>query len=733
MAKIKFTKKYIKRIVIIVILLVVAFGIFFVVKNKDAIWGKVTDHTTLYTQEQVDKEKDKAYNEGYNDAHTNNVELNKQIEQCLKVIEQDKETIAQHEMAIADRDNKIKENQTTISNKEAEIVRLQNEQNNSNINHAEEIAELQNQISSLQLQNQSLQANNTTNLENIIELNNQITILENQITLLTQQIQANENKVAEYEANKEAWLNSIAYYESFLQALETETQAVAIFEVNGSVYKAQIVTKGASAVVTNPEDTETYSFAGWYVDDTLVENISTYSINTNTKFVAKFISEFNVSFLVDNEIYATTKVSKNGFAILENIPTKDGYEFDGFTINGVDTVDYENYPITADTIFIAKFTKLHTVTFIANDEVITTQKVRNGECTGNNIDVTNWLEEENYVLNSVSLNGTNITDYTNKTIIADITFVLNISKVHTVTFISNNEVVATQKVKDGEYAKEIDGFTKGWRLNDEKVDLTKNKVTENITLIANTEVTSVHYINTKLYSYEGRDVWHIGSSTYYSSEARHYIFSRQTQTWSAKTWKGLSSFNGRNIWTIGENYYYSNGSEQYVLNKATSTWTVKEWNGLLSFNGMYVWNDGENYYYSNNSEQYVLNQETNTWVIKAWNGLTSFIGSNVWNDGENYYYSMKSEHYILNQATSTWVIKVWDGLSNIEFNGSNIWEDEINIYLMFGSQRYILNKEKGTWVKREVFSSVTVYGSWVWTDGYDFYIADGSRNNIFKY
>ena len=42
-------------------------------------------------------------------------------------------------------------------------------------------------------------------------------------------------------------------------------------------------------------------------------------------------------------------------------------------------------------------------------------------------------------------------------------------------------------------------------------------------------------------------------------------------TWSTKTWNGLTSFSANNIWTDGENIYYSTGSSNhYVLNKDTS-------------------------------------------------------------------------------------------------------------------------------------------------------------------
>ena len=126
-------------------------------------------------------------------------------------------------------------------------------------------------------------------------------------------------------------------------------------------------------------------------------------------------------------------------------------------------------------------------------------------------------------------------------------------------------------------------------------------------------------------------------------------------TWSTKTWTGLTGFIGSSIWTDGENIYHSNGSRQYVLDKETSTWSAKTWNGLTSFSASSIWTDGENIYYGSSVNQYVLNKETSTWSTKTWNGLTNFYGSYVWTDGENIYCSAggSGTQYVLNKPTST--------------------------------------------------------------------------------
>ena len=130
-----------------------------------------------------------------------------------------------------------------------------------------------------------------------------------------------------------------------------------------------------------------------------------------------------------------------------------------------------------------------------------------------------------------------------------------------------------------------------------------------------------------------------------------YMTYNEFNSWSKKTWNGLTSFSGGDIWTDGDNIYYSASSTQYVLNKSTSTWSTKSWTGLTSFSGGGIWTDGENIYYSNFSTQYILDKSTSTWTSKSWSGLTNFSGNYIWTDGENIYYSNGSTQRVLDPVT----------------------------------------------------------------------------------
>lgn len=194
-----------------------------------------------------------------------------------------------------------------------------------------------------------------------------------------------------------------------------------------------------------------------------------------------------------------------------------------------------------------------------------------------------------------------------------------------------------------------------------------------------------------------------------------------SQTWSSKSWTGLTSFSASYIWRSTDNrIFYSNGSSgQYELNG--SNWVSMTWgnvskpershiwtdgvydyygdtkyrSGITWYNKTWTWADGRPSYFSDNAKtaiwrdtdgtvyysyannQYVLNGST--WSKKTWNGLTSLDGDGVWHDltGRTFYSGFYGQ-YELNSATSTWSPKTWTGLTSL--SGNCIWNDGHNVY-----------------------------------------------------
>ena len=144
------------------------------------------------------------------------------------------------------------------------------------------------------------------------------------------------------------------------------------------VMETQQVRNGSYANAVSVENTNYKTFNGWLLNGAKVD-LSTYKITGAETFVADIIYSYDVEFISDGATYNSQIIAKNNKVSIPSNPTKQGYEFDGWTIDGSNIVNLTTYSITENTTFVAKFTKIHTVTFIHEDNVIETQQIRDGE------------------------------------------------------------------------------------------------------------------------------------------------------------------------------------------------------------------------------------------------------------------------------------------------------------------------------------------------------------------
>ena len=666
-------------------------------------------------------------------------------------------------------------NENTIASLNSQITSLQTQVTNltnSDEDKSEQITILNNQISTLQNTVSQLQTTNDMNVDTITSLNTQIANLNSQINDMTDVYQNYTSNINSLNNKINDLQTSINYYESYIANLESGEQVVATFEYDGSVYNIQVVNKGSKLSVTTPTDTDRLKFNYWTVDGEQVD-LSTYTISTNTKFVANTTKYYCIQALnTSGDVVKTSYEAENSHIVFKSISgswgySKDGYEFDGWS-NGENVYNLDDYiDITQDMILTPTFTKLHTVTFMYEEETKSTQTIRNGNYATNvTVDSTDYK-----VFNGWKLNGV-ITDISSYKITADTQFIADITYKYDVKFMvddkeHNSQIVTTNcyptlptnPTKDG---YEFDGWSNGENIvNPETIAITgetsywasftqlhtvtftyEGKTISTQTIRNGNYATNVAVDNTTYKVFNGWKVndeivdlysYKITADTQFVANITYYEYQFQ-----AITFNGLSEIRGSYVWTDGTNIYYSYSTNHYVLDKSTNTWTTKTWNGLSSFGGYRVWTDGTNIYWAGSDTWYVLNKSTSTWTKTTWEGaaFNSILVSakyntdnSIWTDGENIYFSCYGTQYVLDKSTNTWNKKTWTGLT--EFYGSGVWTDGENIYYSWGSStHYKLNKDTSTWEKMTWKGFTSFHGPSVWTDGNNIYYSKGTTHYV---
>ncbi len=293
---------------------VLVWGIINFNKVKDGMSG-----SGVYTKEDLNK----SYEDGYNTALTDKEEyvtliasyrdtittLNDNVSQLtsqVTILKNNNKDYSKQVETLSTQKNDLQKqvdnltiiktnNDKTISDLNTQITNLQNQVTNltnSGEDKSEQISQLNNQIVNLQNAVSQLQTTNDMNLNTITSLNTQIANLNNQISEMTLLSQTANTQIASLNNKINELQKSITYYESYIAQLENGEQVVATFEFDGSVYNIQIVNKGSKLSVTTPASTDYKIFNGWKINGSIVD-LSTYTINTNTKIVADITYKYD--------------------------------------------------------------------------------------------------------------------------------------------------------------------------------------------------------------------------------------------------------------------------------------------------------------------------------------------------------------------------------------------------------------------------------------------------------
>ena len=388
-----------------------------------------------------------------------------------------KSNIATHEKALlkALEEKSNLENEVTLLNQACEDLQLRlDELNKQSEVDAEEISNLE---AELLLKNKELE----TVKDNLANKTLEVETLTTNLANVTNERDSLLETVSNQQKQITNLQNSINYYEDYLKNLETEEKVYATFEVDGEVTYIQELYKGAYASHETPV-LEGYKFDGWMVDGSLVE-LTAYPVETNTTFVASFTKLHIVTFVSENEVMQTQQVLNNGKAQNVEVDNTTYKIFNGWILNN-SVVNIEDITITEDTTFVASYTYKYDVSFVVDSET-TSQIVEQGsKPTAVANPVKDGYEFDGWVLNGSIVNPEEV-------VINEATvFTASFTKLHTVTFIYENNTVSTQTVRNNEYAQdvEIENTTykvfNGWLLNGNLVNVESQKITSNVTFDA---------------------------------------------------------------------------------------------------------------------------------------------------------------------------------------------------------------------------------------------------------
>lgn len=414
-------------------------------------------------------------------------EQNTTNQETISALESSKQQLETQVQNLTESNNSnlaiIAENETTISNLQAQVEQLQS----TTGDNTEQIEQLNNTITSLQNLNTQLQQANENNSTTISSLNSQIASLNDQINSLTEISQDSVNIINSLNSQIDELEQTIAYYEDFVSQFEAGDKVIATFEFNGSVYDVQILDKNSTITIEDPSSTDYLQFNYWTVDGEQID-LSSYTITQSTTFVANVTRKYDVKFMIGDQVHNSQIVVENGFATLPENPTKEGYEFDGWSINGIDIVsNITTTQVNSNVTYKAVFTQIHTVTFMSDGQVKSTQSVRNGEYATNvDIESTTYKVFNGWKIDSDIINILQYPIYSSVVFIADYTIKYDVK------FMVDDRVYDSQIVAENSFANLPEDPSKGayytfkgWSINGTSiVNVEDVNVNSNVTYIA---------------------------------------------------------------------------------------------------------------------------------------------------------------------------------------------------------------------------------------------------------
>ena len=217
-----------------------------------------------------------------------------------------------------------------------------------------------------------------------------------------------------------------------------------VFDSNGgSIVETQKVKKSETAVKPNDPTMDGYKFDNWYLDDKVFD-FST-PIEKNITLKAKWIKDagsevkiqkYAIIFNSDGgSSVSSLEVDENGLVKRPSDPTRDGYKFVGWLLNGKD-YDF-NTPVSGNLTLTAKWEKVNNTTNTNNDN----KKPNNNKNNNNNNN--NNKKDDTIEVSSIKLSKSSLSLKVGENLTLTVTINPSNATDKKVTWSSSNKSVAT--------------------------------------------------------------------------------------------------------------------------------------------------------------------------------------------------------------------------------------------------------------------------------------------------
>ena len=114
--------------------------------------------------------------------------------------------------------------------------------------------------------------------------------------------------------------------------------------INGNKTNPETVTGKSFPTTKTGTDGATYTFSGWYTDQELTQPATfPYTVNSNVNFYAKYVAGRQVIYNLNGGSFSngsalTEKHNEGENVVVKSEPTRKGYKFTGWTVEGLDGV-----------------------------------------------------------------------------------------------------------------------------------------------------------------------------------------------------------------------------------------------------------------------------------------------------------------------------------------------------------------------------------------------------------